>query len=100
MPIAPNAQASRSGHGRSAPATRNAATMASAFCQGRIGETVTKRRFAAETRLLLGAYSLSDPDRRCITFSPPGEGPSAPIKKWVGVRLVGQMGQYATRVAC
>ena len=51
IPIAPNAQASRNSQGSSAPATRKAATIAIAFCQGRIGETVTLAPFVADAKL-------------------------------------------------
>lgn len=44
MPAAPKAQASRSSQGSKAPATKKPATIARAFCQGRIGETFTPRR--------------------------------------------------------
>lgn len=58
IPIAPKAHASLSFQGKRAPATRNAATMAIAFCQGRIGETVTRLTFDSDKPLLLAELLL------------------------------------------
>jgi len=78
MPIAPREQASRSPQGRSPPATRKAAAMARAFCQGRIGETVIGPRFAVAR--------LSPPSITADALAMrPFPGPWEPVR-WDGSR--------------